>query len=86
MNIFTRIKEEQHFTEGEKVFAEYILNAPQEIIQDDIQTIAKKSFVSVSTIYRVIEKLGLSGLNQLKVQLSLQVERYPQKEVDYLPV
>lgn len=36
------------------------------MIQDDIQTIAKKSSAFVSTIYRVVEKLGLSGLNQLK--------------------
>ena len=85
MNIFTKIKNEHHLTEGEKVFAKYILNHPRDIVQYDVQYIAKKSYVSVSTIYRVIEKLGLSGFNQLKVEVSLQLERYSHKdkEVDY---
>ena len=55
MNIFAKIKNEHHFTEGEKIFAEYILNHPRDIVQCDVQDIAKKSYVSVSTIYRVVE-------------------------------
>ena len=37
------------------------------------------------TSYRVVEKLGLSGFNQLKVQVSLQLDNYSHKdkEVDY---
>lgn len=85
MNIFAKIKNEHHFTEGEKTFAQYILNHPRDIVQCDVQDIAKKSYVSVSTIYRVVEKLGLSGFNQLKVQVSLQLDNYSHKdkEVDY---
>lgn len=85
MNIFTKIKQETHFTEGEKIFAQYILDHPHDVLQLDLQQLTKSSYVSASTIYRVIEKLGLSGLNQLKVQISLQLEsRQDEKQVvDY---
>lgn len=85
MNIFTKIKQVDHFTEGEKIFAEYIINHPHDVVQLDLQQLAKNSYVSVSTIYRVIEKLGLSGLNQLKVQISLQSETHKEEKniVDY---
>ena len=85
MNIFTKIKQVNNFTEGEKIFAEYIVNHPHNVIKLDLQHLAKSSYVSASTIYRVIEKLGLSGLNQLKVQISLQLEnRKPENHaVDY---
>lgn len=42
MNIFAKIKNEHHFTEGEKIFAEYILNHPRDIVQCDVQDIAKR--------------------------------------------
>ena len=85
MNIFTKIKETTNFTEGEKIFAEYILARPHDIVQLDLQQLAKSSFVSTSTIYRVIEKLELSGLNQLKIQISLQLENLKDEnhDVDY---
>ncbi|UTY39058.1 MurR/RpiR family transcriptional regulator [Allocoprobacillus halotolerans] len=85
MNIFTKIKQIDHFTESEKIFASYIINYPHEVLTLDLQQLVKKSYVSSSTIYRVIEKLGLSGLNQLKVQISLQLENRKQEkqDVDY---
>lgn len=85
MNIFTKIKQTNNFTDGEKTFAEYILNNPHDVLESDIQQLVKNSFVSSSTIYRVIEKLGLSGLNQLKVQISLQLKNSKPEnhEVDY---
>lgn len=85
MNIFTKIKQVQNFTEGEKVFADYIMNHPHDVVLLDLQQLTKNSYVSASTIYRVIEKLGLSGLNQLKVQISLQLENRKQEkhDVDY---
>lgn len=85
MNIFTKIKQIDNFTEGEKIFANYIVNHPHDVLQLDLQQLSKSSYVSSSTIYRVIEKLGLSGLNQLKIQVSLQLENRKQErhEVDY---
>jgi len=85
MNIFTKIEQIDNFTDGEKSFANYIVEHPHDILTFDLQQLVKKSYVSSSTIYRVIEKLGLSGLNQLKVQISLQLESRKEEShnVDY---
>lgn len=85
MNIFTKIKQIDYFTESEKIFANYIINHPHDVLMLDLQQLVKKAYVSSSTIYRVIEKLNLSGLNQLKVQISLQLENMKQEKhiVDY---
>jgi len=85
MNIFTKIKQIDYFTESEKIFANYIIDHPHDVLTLDLQQLVKKTYVSSSTIYRVIEKLGFSGLNQLKVQISLQLEkRKPENHsVDY---
>ncbi len=85
MNIRTKIKQVHTFTTTEKVFVEYLLEHPQEIIQLDIHELSKKSYVSTSTIYRVIEKLDLSGFNQLKMQVAQYLTNYktPTANVDY---
>lgn len=85
MNVFSKIKQVHNFTEGEKVFADYIINHPYDVVQLDLQQLSRNSYVSTSTIYRVIEKLGLSGLNQLKIQVSLHLENCKQEKhnVDY---
>lgn len=85
MNIFTLIKQTKNFTESEKIFADYILKYPHDILEQDIHQLSKNAYVSSSTIYRVIDKLDLSGLTQLKIQISLQLEKNEKekKEVDY---
>lgn len=82
MNIFTKIKEIDNFTESEKIFVDYILSYPHDILQYNLQNLAKNSYVSSSTIYRVLEKLELSGLKELKVQISLQLEKREQEKHD----
>lgn len=82
MNIFTKIKQMDNFTESEALFANYIIDHPHDVLQFDLLQLTKMSYVSSSTIYRVIEKLGLSGLNQLKIQLSLQLENRKQEKYD----
>ena len=85
MNLFTKIKCISGFTESEQIFAQFILEHPYDVIQLNINQLSKSSYVSTSTIYRVIEKLDLSGLNQLKLQvsLSLQNEKKNDSNIDY---
>lgn len=85
MNIYTKIKQITDFTETEQTFCQFIIDHPQDLIDYNVKQIAQKSYVSVSTIYRVIEKLGLSGLSQLKMLVSSQREAYlhEQKDTDY---
>lgn len=82
MNLLTRIKKINHFTESEQVFIDYLLKYPHNVLQFDLQHLIKNSYVSSSTIYRVLEKLELSGLNELKVQISKQLESTHQEKQD----
>ena len=85
MNILSRLEQYLHFTDVEKEFASYVLEHPHEILDLSVDALAKKSFVSVSTVYRVINKLGLNGLNELKLRINADYESYlsEKKSVDY---
>lgn len=85
MNIFTKIKQYDNFTNAEQIVADYVLESPEEIIKLDIKGLSKKCYVSVSTIYRFLDKLELQGLYELKALLSSQFKEYQleQKKTDY---
>lgn len=79
------MKQIADFTEAEQTFVDFIIQYPQDIIALNVKQLAKESYVSISTIYRVIEKLNLSGLSELKMLVSSQYEAYLQerKNTDY---
>lgn len=85
MNIYTKIDQIKNFTESEQIFIDYIILNPQKIMQLNMKELAKESFVSISTIYRVLEKLELNGIHELKLQISSQFDDYVKElqDVDY---
>ena len=84
MDLFTKIKSITSFTESEQIFIQYILDHPYDVIQLSLQQLAKTSYVSISTIYRVMEKLDINGLNQLKLQISESLKNNKDsKDIDY---
>ncbi|MFR7590997.1 MAG: MurR/RpiR family transcriptional regulator [Longibaculum sp.] len=85
MNIYTKMNQITNFTQAQQNFVDFIIEHPQDVINLNVNQLAKASFVSVSTIYRVIEKLQLSGLSQLKMMVSSQYEAYlhENKNTDY---
>lgn len=76
MNIYTLLTQIQDLTKSEKVLVDYILKNPNNVIKKSAKEISHDSFVSLATIYRLCKKLQLSGLAQLKVQLSSQLDSY----------
>ena len=84
MNIYNKI-EKTRFTDVENQFIQYITTHQQEIIDMNVSQLAKASYVSLSTIYRVMEKLDLSGINELKLKLANDKNSYIEvmKDVDY---
>ena len=85
MDLFTKIKSITSFTESEEIFTQFILNHPYDVIQLSLQQLAKTSYVSISTIYRVMEKLDINGLNQLKLQISESLKNNKDlKEIIYV--
>lgn len=84
MDLFTKIKAKNSFTESEQTFIDFIFNHPYDVIQLNLQQLSKTSYVSISTIYRVMEKLEINGLNQLKLQISESLKNNENlKNIDY---
>ena len=84
MNIYDKL-EQLSLTESEKILIDYVVEHSEDIMNMSAADISKNSYVSVSTIYRIIEKLELSGLQAFKSHIHFDRERY-QKElvsVDY---
>lgn len=82
-NIFTQLKRMDNFSHNEKILANYILTHPEEIIRQNTKQVANACFVSVATIYRLCEKLNLTGFSELKVHLSQYLYHYLQKDDDF---
>lgn len=84
MDLFTKIKAMNSFTESEQTFIDFIFNHPYDVIQLNLQQLSKTSYVSISIIYRVMEKLEINGLNQLKLQISESLKNNENlKNIDY---
>lgn len=84
MDLFTKIKAMNSFTESEQTFIDFIFNHPYDVIQLNLQQLSKTSYVSISTIYRIMEKLEINGLNQLKLQISESLKNNENlKNIDY---
>ncbi|WP_171034352.1 MurR/RpiR family transcriptional regulator [Marinilactibacillus psychrotolerans] len=74
--IFTKLKNLEQLTTSEQTLVDYILANPNFILKNDPTTISEEAFVSVSTIYRLLNKLNFNGLNDLKVQLARGLNSY----------
>ncbi|CAD5901387.1 MurR/RpiR family transcriptional regulator [Carnobacterium maltaromaticum] len=69
MNVLLKLKNLKHLTTSETVLVNFILASPEKVIYFSPKELAEASFVSISTIYRLINKLKLDGLNDLKLEL-----------------
>ena len=79
MNIYDKL-EQLSLTESEKTLIDYVIEHSEDIMNMSAADISKNSYVSVSTIYRIIDKLELSGLQAFKSHIHFDRERY-QKEL-----
>lgn len=70
MNIVTKMSELTELTANEKTLVTYIVAHPREVINFRSAELGAAAFVSVSTIYRLINKLGLAGFAELKIELA----------------
>ncbi|MTD38651.1 SIS domain-containing protein [Erwinia sp. CPCC 100877] len=69
MNLLAKLKNLKSLTASEETLVHYILEFPDKVIRFSPQELAEHSYVSISTIYRLINKLELDGLNDLKLAL-----------------
>ena len=69
MNILTALKETENLTPNEKRIAEYILKNTMDFVSMHTSEITDKLYVSIPTLYRLINKLGFKGINEFKLEL-----------------
>ncbi len=72
-----------NLTDNEQILVSYLLKNPIDFIELNAQEISKRCFVSVSSIYRLCQKLELSGLSELKVQMSSSLNNYLKENTDF---
>ena len=80
INIFEQLKRGQDFSNGEKAIAQYILSHPEKVLQYNAKDLAQECFVSMSVVYRLCDKLGISGYSDLKVKISQSLSDYHHDE------
>ena len=85
MNIFSKLNKITNLTENEKTLVKYMENNSEAFVKMSAIEISEVAFVSTSTIYRLCQKLNLSGLSELKVQVSMSINEYLKEDnsIDY---
>lgn len=83
MNIFIQLQNKQLLSHNEQIIAKYILKHPHEVLNMNSSQLAKACFVSTATIYRLCDKLNLSGFSELKVKISSSLQNYLKSDDDF---
>jgi DNA-binding MurR/RpiR family transcriptional regulator len=76
MNVFMQLKKENFFSHNEQLIADFILEHPDQVLNMNTHQLSQQCYVSVATIYRLCEKLGLTGYSELKLKLSQSIHEY----------
>lgn len=74
MSLLKKLEIASHFSESEKVIAEYILLHGEEILEDSTTDLAHKTYTSPATITRFCQKLNFKGYNDFKIALSANLQ------------
>ncbi|MGM0213897.1 MurR/RpiR family transcriptional regulator [Enterococcus sp. AZ109] len=84
MSFFTRITELKDLTTNEKALADYISANPKKTLSYKPKELAAAAFVSVATVYRLINKLDLNGMGEMKLELASTLRDTESfEEIDY---
>lgn len=86
MNLILQLQKLDKLTTSEQALVDYILDSPEKVIHFSPKELAAHSYVSISTIYRLINKLNLDGLNDLKFALVTFLNAHssePTIDIDY---
>jgi len=75
MNVLQYIKQNfESFTDREKSIAEYLLSNKKSIISMSSKEIGDVTKTSAPTVVRFSKKIGFDSLNEMKLQLSLNLQ------------
>lgn len=69
MSLLSRLKEQNNFTEREKLISQYIIENSEQIINMSSRELANRTLTNSTTIVRFVKKIGYSSYNDFKVHL-----------------
>lgn len=72
LEMFSKLEQER-LTESEKRIIDFIIGNQPEVVEMTLTTLADKLYVSNSSIIRLCKKIGLDGFNELKYQISKEL-------------
>lgn len=86
MDVIEFIKQNySNFTEREKKIADYLIETKDYIIEMSAKEIADATNTSAPTVVRFAKKLGFSSLNEMRLKLSISLEKKDEpKQFEYL--
>ncbi len=76
MNLFINLKENKELSKNERILADYILKHPEDVLKMSSKDLGKECFVSTATVYRLCDKLELSGFSDLKIKITSSLDDY----------
>lgn len=83
MNLFINLKENKELSKNERILADYILKHPEDVLKMSSKDLGKECFVSTATVYRLCDKLGLSGFSGLKIKITSSLDDYRKSNEDF---
>ena len=83
MNLFINLKENTELSKNERILADYILKHPEDVLKMSSKDLGKECFVSTATVYRLCDKLGLSGFSDLKIKITSSLDDYRKSNEDF---
>lgn len=75
MRLLKAMHESEHFSSTEQTIIRYMLKHPSEIADMTTRELAKKTYTSPASIFRLSQKLGLKGYNEFKIKFISEVNR-----------
>lgn len=76
MNVLARMRLGEGLSSGERALADVILASPDAFLAGGSKQLVARAHVSKSTVYRLCEKLGCSGLSELRARVASELEAY----------
>ena len=71
-----QLREKKNMSNNEKIVANYLLKADENIEKDTVRTVAEKTYTSPSTIIRLCHKLGFTGFSDFKNKFLNEVKYF----------
>ncbi len=85
MNVLQYIKQNfDSFTDREKLIAEFLLSNKKSIISMSAKEIGDITNTSAPTVVRFSKKIGFDSLNEMKLQLSVNLQNDDEQDFEYL--